>query len=267
VKEFDVGLSSHGIESPFRRRRSRCARRRAHRAGAPHRVCSGPSRVDGARGDRRDAVSPHFRQVASPRGAGPLTPDPSPRWGEEDWKSAGLGRCAAGPLTPDPSPRWGEGDWKTAGLGPSFPSRRRGEGAPLGFARGGPRVADPPLAGRVRGRLQPLFPPAVIGPRSERLVTGPVRIAAFPPPDHRVIRPKVLHRVQAPVGRAMIIVVGTRRRPVGKNVHPTTAQAAANRQTRLGSPRWVGTMVRHGRSGRFRPAPSSGYRSRPRAPA
>ena len=58
--------------------------------------------------------------ICSGAGAGPLTPDPSPRWGEGDRKNAALSMAIRGPLTPDPSPRWGEGDRKNAALSDGY---------------------------------------------------------------------------------------------------------------------------------------------------
>jgi hypothetical protein len=44
--------------------------------------------------------------------------DSLPRWGEEESTRIAPAyrfRWPVLPLTPDPSPRWGEGDWKNAG--------------------------------------------------------------------------------------------------------------------------------------------------------
>ena len=85
---------------------------------------------------------------------------------------------------------------------------------------------------------------------SERFVTRPRRIAAFPTADHVVVRAKALHGVKAPVDGAVVVFRRFIVRSLRVNIHSLAPEMTAGRD--LGIDRRgeiVGFGVGHGYSG------------------
>src|SRR5262249_23006534 len=62
---------------------------------------------------------------------------------------------------------------------------------------------------------------------SYRFVTGARCVAAKPPADHFIIRPKALQCFEAPIGRIVVVIFWSATRPVVVDIHSLAAQMQA----------------------------------------
>jgi hypothetical protein len=101
---------------------------------------------------------------------------------------------------------------------------------------------------------------------SERFVTRPRRVAAFPAADHVVVRPEALHRCRAPERRTAVVFRRVFVRPFTIDIHPGVPQMPARRTLEGDYGQFIRIGIDH-RMQAVKPPPSSDCRQPPRAPA